>query len=189
MNLSPREVEVEIVKLLESTEREGMDRMIAWLRKEGFFTSPASTRFHSCFTGGLADHSLGVYCKLLAFKRKFKLDVDEQSIAVSALLHDVCKMGAYLGVARPYKWNRAQPKGHAMLSLIRIVPFIDLNELEEMIIKYHMGVYGLTEFDDKKGEYPLRGGSIMNAWYHHPIVKLMYFADELECFEAKAKDM
>ena len=188
MNLLPSEVESEFVTLLEHTGREGMGKMLAWMQKEGFFASPASTRFHSCYLGGLANHSLGVYTMLTQFKRKFKLDVPEESIAISTLLHDVCKVGAYLGVSKPYSWNRSQPKGHALLSLIRIAPFVKLSELEEMMIKYHMGVYGLTEFDAKKGEYPLRGGSMMNAWYHHPIVKLMYFADELESFEAKAKE-
>ena len=41
--------EEHIVALLESTNREGMDQMIAYLKMEGFFTAPASTRFHGSY--------------------------------------------------------------------------------------------------------------------------------------------
>jgi len=119
-------------------------------------------------------------------------------------------MGAYIGTEKPYKWNKQQPKGHALLSIERIKKHIELTELEELMIKYHMGVYGLNEFYDEDdwqtGEYPLRGDhtndkemskeeskkarygkSMANAWYHNPIVKVMYFCDELATLEEKAE--
>ena len=43
------------------TRRDGMGDLVSWLRDYGFFTSPASTRFHGHFEGGLAAHSLRVY--------------------------------------------------------------------------------------------------------------------------------
>jgi len=80
-----------------------------------------------------------------------------------------------------------------------------------MMIRYHMGVYGLNEFykkdDWQTGEYPLRGDhiaceglskeeskaarygkSMANAWYHNPIVKLLYICDELETLQSKAAE-
>lgn len=168
-----------IIDLLRSTKREGIEGLIEYLVSSDFFTAPASTRYHGCYRGGLAQHSYDVWTMLVMYNLKLDLGVTEETIIIAALLHDVCKIGAYLGTVKPYKWNRSQPKGHALLSLIRITKHIKLTELEELMIKYHMGVYGLVEFDAKKGEYPLRGGAMANAWFHHPIVKVMYFCDEL----------
>jgi 23S rRNA maturation-related 3'-5' exoribonuclease YhaM len=182
------ETKNKIIELLKKSERDGIDNLINYLEIEGFFTAPASTRFHGCFAGGLAEHSLNLYEMLSGYNQSLKLGIEENSIIIAALLHDVCKIGAYLGNEKPYKWNRGQPSGHATLSIVRISPFIKLTELEEKMILYHMGVYGLVEFDEDKGEYPLRGGSMANAWYHHPIVKVMYFCDEIETLQAKAKE-
>ncbi len=205
------ETKQKIIKLLKSTNRKGIDALIKQLEDTGFFECPASTKFHGCFKGGLAEHSLGVYELLLEYNNKFKLDsisafgqepleIMPENLIIAALLHDVCKVGAYLGNSQPYQWNRQQPKGHALLSIERIKKHIELMELEELMIKYHMGVYGLTEFEEKSGEYPLRGNdslpkeerrgkSLANAWYHNPIVKVMYFCDELETLESKVNDI
>ena len=50
-----------IIHALDETNRLGMEKMIDWLNGEGFFTSPASTRFHGCYPGGLAQHSWDVF--------------------------------------------------------------------------------------------------------------------------------
>lgn len=198
----PVRVKVDIVNLLMETGRENMTSMISYLDENGFFESPASTKYHGAVPGGLALHSLSVYKLLTMFHKKFDfnqprghgqvlLPVSQDSIIIAALLHDVCKMGAYLGETPPYKWNRAQPKGHALLSLVRIARIIELRAIETMMIKFHMGVYGLLEFDSYCSEYPLRGDktmskeerygkSLANAWYHNPIVKFMYFCDEID---------
>jgi len=214
--------EILIKELLASTERQGIESLIEYLEDEGFFEAPASTKFHGSYKGGLAVHSFGVYKKLNELNSKLKLgeasgngqkplDLKQENIIIAALLHDVCKVGAYVGDQAPYKWNRSQPKGHALLSIERVKKFIELTEIEEMMIKYHMGVYGLNEFykegDWQSGEFPLRGDhincegmskeesqktrygkSLANAWYHNPICKLMYFADELATLEEKAKE-
>jgi len=182
------ETKQKIITLLNETKRDGIGYLINYLVDEGFFEAPASTRFHGCYSGGLADHSLGVYELLSGYNDSLKLDINRENIVIAALLHDICKVGAYIGVCKPYSWNRRQPSGHATLSIERVKKFIDLTELEEKMIRYHMGIYGLIEFDEKKGEYSLRGGSMANAWYHHPIVKIMYFCDELATFQEKAKE-
>jgi len=203
------EIKEKITGLLKSTKRSGIESLIKYLEDEGFFEAPASTRFHGCYPGGLAEHSFRVY-ELLRSYGKFNLDkvsspgqqplqITIDNIIIAALLHDVCKVGAYIGTEKPYKWNKQQPEGHALLSIERIKKYIELTELEELMIKYHMGVYGLYEFENdwQKGEYPLRGDdtkskeerrgqSLANAWYHNPIVKVMYFCDELATLEEKA---
>lgn len=191
-----------IIKLLKSTKRKGMDNLISWLTSEGFFEGPASKKFHGCCPGGLAKHSLRVYQLLSAEYVGLKLDettsagqkplpIEPSNIIIAALPHDVCKVGAYVRTKADDGWtnNRNKDKGHALLSIERIKVFIELTELEEMMIKYHMGVYGLTEFDEKSGEYGLRGGQMANAWFHNPIVKVMYFCDELATLGEKAESI
>lgn len=205
MNEVMHNTKIAIKQLLGSTKRPGIDSLMRdLLEVGGFFESPASTRFHRCQPGGLAAHSLGVYELLVKFNAEFDLVAIrnfgqdsflllKENMIIAGLLHDVCKIGAYIGEGSPYKWNRAQPKGHALLSLVRIAKYIELQPLEELMIKFHMGIYGCFEFEGYAAEYPLlgdkalskeerRGKSMRNAWYHNPIVKLMYFCDELETF-------
>ncbi len=188
----PPTVKEIIITKLKSTERNNIDNLIGWLEQEGFFESPASTKYHGCYVGGLAKHSLNVYDLLDRYVITLHLDVPNDSIIIAALLHDVCKIGAYIGQEKPYSFNRMQPKGHALLSLERIKKFIKLTELEEKMVLYHMGIYGLVEFQDSgkeyKGEYTLRNNGMANAWYHHPVVKIMYFCDEIATLEEKAKE-
>ena len=51
----------EFIELLKSTNREGMDKLLAWIEKSDFYKAPASTRFHGSYEGGLLEHSLNVY--------------------------------------------------------------------------------------------------------------------------------
>lgn len=216
------ETKERIIELLTSTQRKGIETMIMYMSAEGFFESPASTKFRGCYAGGLAEHSLRVYELLdanvmdlllsdVTAPGQKPLKITPDALIIPPLLHDVCKIGAYLGGEKPYKWNKSQPKGHALLSIERIKKHIELTEIEELMITYHMGVYGLKEFYERgsweyktNAEYPLRGDhskdggmtkeesqklrygkSMRNAWYHNPICKVMYFCDELAALEAK----
>jgi hypothetical protein len=218
-----------IISLLLGTKREGMDKLIQYLIDEGFFTAPASTRFHGCHYGGLAEHSYGVYTLLNELSANIKIDekvgygqmpikITHNNLIIAGLLHDLCKIGAYQRTKKDDGWanNSKKDKGHAKLSITRIKKFIDLNKIEEMMIRFHMGMYGCIEFQDDpeniNGEYHLRGDttpemkkamspeekkldqkrrygkSLSNAYYHNPICKIMSIADELETARAKAKD-
>ena len=88
--------------LLMSTGRAGMDKVIEYLRKTDFYNAPASAKYHSNYDTGLLDHSLMVYNLAEAFFEKMKMidpelavSIPEESIIVSALLHDVCKICFY----------------------------------------------------------------------------------------------
>ena len=48
------------IELLRSTGREGVDHIIEVIEGMGFFTAPASTKFHLSNEGGLLQHSLNV---------------------------------------------------------------------------------------------------------------------------------
>lgn len=179
--------EHKIIELLNSTQRKGIDALIEYLKSNNFFVLPASHRFHGVKDGGLAEHSLQVYELLAQYNLSLNLKVADESIIISALLHDVCKIGLYKKEFREWTKNRDNDKGHSILSIKRIKQFIELTELEEKMILYHMGIYGLKEFDEKQGEYTLRNESMANAWYHFPIVKVMYFCDELATMMEKAE--
>ena len=84
-------------------KREGADKLLDYLMSEGcdFFTAPASTRFHGNYEGGLLEHSLNVYdclCDIMKrprIKEVYGIEYSEESIAIAALLHDICKTNFY----------------------------------------------------------------------------------------------
>lgn len=90
--------------LLKSVNREGMDKLIAFIQKSDFYTAPASTKYHSCHEGGLLEHSLNVYNCLdkktsgsehNVWKESLK-DISNESIIIVSLLHDICKTYFYV---------------------------------------------------------------------------------------------
>ena len=90
-------MEQEIINLLKSTNREGMDNLISFMQKSDFFKAPASTRFHGCYEGGLAEHSMKVY-EILKQKVQTSIvpiNIPEDSIIIIAILHDICKANYY----------------------------------------------------------------------------------------------
>lgn len=93
------ELAQEFESLLLSTHREGIDKLIAYLKlKTDFFSAPASTRFHSSCPGGLLQHSMNVY-KMLKAKSQtetWKSTLSrEDTIIIVSLLHDICKANFY----------------------------------------------------------------------------------------------
>ncbi len=81
--------------------RDGADKLLSFLEKSDFFAAPASTRYHGAYEGGLLRHSLNVYECLVEYlarervKQKYELNVSEESAAIAALLHDICKVNLY----------------------------------------------------------------------------------------------
>ena len=87
----------EFIKLLRETNREGIENLLDFLEKSDFYKAPASTRFHGSKDQGLLEHSLKVY-EILEEKMKhtpIKIDIPEESIRITALLHDICKTNYY----------------------------------------------------------------------------------------------
>lgn len=76
--------------------RLGHDDLMDWLeRKTDFFTAPASSRHHLAKPCGLVEHSINVYTWLSAIDKAFGYKFSPESIAIVALLHDVCKANYY----------------------------------------------------------------------------------------------
>ena len=162
--------------------RPGADRLLDWLdHKTDFFTCPASTRFHGACEGGLCMHSLNVYHAL--HDNFFKEGDSEESFAICALLHDLCKANYYKVSTRNVKndatgqWEKAPyytvedqfPYGHGEKSVFLIERFMRLKTEEAVAIRWHMG-----GFDDAG-----RGGSfaISAAFEKYPLALLLHLAD------------
>ena len=153
---------IEIYK--EKIKRDGADKLLEYLLSPAcdFFTAPASSRFHLSCEGGLCEHSLNVYDCLVAYldsdmSKNLGFDYSEESIAIVALLHDLCKIGVYKKGFRNVKdekgtWQRVDtfefddqlPYGHGEKSVYIISGYMRLTREEAFAIRYHMG-YSSTE--------------------------------------------
>ena len=87
-------------QLMSKVKREGVDQLMAFIRKSDFYTAPASTKYHLSIEGGLLQHSLNVYDCLVAKKsdpvwREILETAGDESLIISTLLHDLCKTYFY----------------------------------------------------------------------------------------------
>ena len=87
--------------LVATINREGMDKLMSYIRSSDFYTAPASTRFHLSCEGGLLQHSLNVYDCLVAKKESpvwgpIVKEVGDESLIIMALFHDICKTRFYV---------------------------------------------------------------------------------------------
>ena len=147
----------------ENIQRRGADRLLEWLDSDAsdFFTAPSSTRFHGAYEGGLVEPSLNVYECLKDYlnrprtKELYGMDYTPETIAVTALLHDICKVGFYAVDYRNAKneqgvWEKVPyytvrdtlPYGHGEKSVYMIQSFMRLTRDEAFAIRYHMGFSG-----------------------------------------------
>ena len=149
----------------EKIKREGADKLLDFLQNgSDFFTAPASTRYHGAHEGGLLEHSLNVYeclTDILArprMKELYEIEYSDESIAIAALLHDICKVNFYKTSYRNVKdetgkWVSAPyytiedtlPYGHGEKSVYIISGFMRLTRDEAFAIRYHMGFSGTED--------------------------------------------
>ena len=167
--------------------REGSDRLLEYLLsdKSDFFTALASTRYHGAYEGGLLEHSLNVYHCLKDYlsrervREMYGMDYSEETIAVSALLHDICKVNFYKTDYRNAKndlgvWEKVPyytiddklPYGHGEKSVYIITGFMRLTREEAFAIRYHMG---FSSTEDK--------GQIGKAFEMFPLAFALSTAD------------
>lgn len=164
----------------ENIKRDGSAELLSWLEKTDFFTAPASTKFHLCEEGGLCEHSINVYECL---KERHGNEHSAESIAIVALLHDLCKAQFYKVSMRNQKneqtgqWEKVPyyqiedkfPFGHGEKSVFLVERFMRLKVEEAIAIRWHMG-----GFDDtaKAG-----GFTISNAFEMYPLAVKLHIAD------------
>lgn len=160
-------------------KREGADKFLEYLLSAScdFFTAPSSTRYHNAFKGGLVEHSINVYnCLLDYLKRKrvkeiYEMEYDDETVAIVALLHDVCKINCYKPGTRnvkdekgnwqsipTFEYDDQLPYGHGEKSVYIITGFMKLTRGEAFAIRYHMGFSGSEDsrnVGDSFEQYPI----------------------------------
>ena len=152
-------------KLL-STKRDGMENVIKHLDRLGFFTAPASTKFHLSVRGGLMQHSWNV-CntalmlreQMIQMKPELAQKLPVESVIIASLLHDVCKSNIYKDAILNRKndqgiWEKipgyevdysSLPLGHGEKSVIMLLTLgLKLTKDEMLAIRWHMTAWELA---------------------------------------------
>ena len=134
----------------ENIKREGADKLLEFLSSgSDFFTAPHSLNVYDCL------------CDILArprMKEVYGLEYSAESIAVVALLHDICKVNFYKVSTRNVKdengkWTTVPyytiedtlPYGHGEKSAYIVSAYIRLTREEAFAIRYHMGFSGTED--------------------------------------------
>ena len=182
--LANKEEFISIVKE-KCSAKQGIDKLMEWLEKTDFYYAPASTKYHEAYPGGLCEHSLVVYYKLLELSSVIPEEhkLSEESMAIVALFHDLCKANFYKEGTRNVKneqtgqWESVKtysvddqfPFGHGEKSVFLLSKFINLTVLEAVTIRCHMG------FSDDS----FKGGSYLigNAFEKYPAAVPLHTAD------------
>lgn len=147
------------------TDKERLDLMMAtnlseivkedflkWLAENGFFTAPASTKYHGNYEGGLFDHSFMVMNLLVELSAANGLKWKRPaSPFLVGMFHDLCKIDQYridnstpytVGEPTQYEYNpNTMYKGHGDKSIILLSQFTTLTDEETACIRYHMGAF------------------------------------------------
>lgn len=136
------------------------DDMMEYLMAYGFFTAPASTKYHGNYEGGLLNHSRMVTEYLLALTQANHLIWRKaRSPFIVGMFHDLCKIDQYrhpvTGHIEEFNGGRTpiydeqaweyNPdtllKGHGDKSVMLLSQFYTLTDEEIMCIRYHMGAF------------------------------------------------
>ena len=148
---------------LRATGRQGVEEILAFLHNTDFFYAPASSTYHSNYKGGLLDHSIIVFILAMKFHRVMVEskpglvnEMPDDAVAISALLHDVCKVCFYVPALKWKKGNDGKwfnyngydiedtfPIGHGEKSVIMLQNIgLDMTPAEMLAIRFHMGFWG-----------------------------------------------
>ena len=189
---------------LRDVNREGIEKVIEFLRTTDFYVAPSSASYHSNYQGGLLDHSLLVYSLafkyregLIAMMPELEEKIPEDSLIISTLLHDICKTCFYKQVMKyrkdennqwqsylGYEIDHSFPIGHGEKSVIMLQDLgLQMTPEEMLTIRYHMGAWdGAMLTNDVKFSY----SAAMNKY---PMMVLVQSADNTSSlvFEKKSE--
>lgn len=179
-----RDPKADFLTIYKDIRRPGADKLLARLKSTDFFTAPAGAKHHGAHAGGLAVHSLNVWNRLREITLRDTIDgkaildltpETNETVAILALLHDVCKVGVYHTETKrrrnpdtgtwedyqAYTFRDPLPLGHGEKSLYLITKYMALTEEEALAIRWHMGA-----FDDavKGGSRALDAAMDVSPW-------------------------
>lgn len=157
-----------------------------WLDESDFYVAPASTRFHGAYSGGLLEHSLHVYDEAKRLLSAYPdIKVSEETIRISTLFHDLCKVNMYSTEKRNRKNSEGQWEsydaysihekfcygGHGSKSVFLIQNFMKLTPEEAVSIQCHMSSW-------ENGTANIVG----KAFEQFPFAWIVHVADESATF-------
>lgn len=169
-------------------KRDGIENLLDYLLKSDFFIAPASSKYHLSCPGGLCQHSINVFNRLIKEVENEYESVDEspwnmETLTIVSLMHDLCKIDFYKKSLRNVKnqttgkWEQVEyyeideklPIAHSYKSQYILRSYINLSREESVAIMSHMG-----GFDSN-----VRGGdfTIQNAFKKFPLAVLLHVAD------------
>ena len=185
------------IKYLQTyVKRDGIDRFIEWLGKTDIDIAPASTKYHMSCDGGLVQHSLNVFMRLISLlNNEYPTTAEgvdtcpysKESIALVALLHDISKVGYYKKIYKNVKndetgnWEKVQSYAvkdedarllyatHEENSVYILSKFFKLTYDEELAIRYHMGS---IDAEDSFAQ-----NRMLSAYKHCPLALFLHIAD------------
>ena len=156
--------------------RDTTAELAQWLKTHGFFTNPASTKYHGAYPGGLFDHSFEVAMRLKMLTADNHLTwTRPESPFIVGMFHDLCKTDQYTyeGIEdnKPiYAYSTDTTlQGHGDKSVMLLSTLMRLTEEEMLCIRYHMGA-----FTDKE-----EWSKYTNAIHRYPNVLWTHQADML----------
>lgn len=200
--MTPNEIEENKQRFIslchEHIQRDGLDKILAYLEKTDFYVAPSSTNFHLNEDGGLCKHSLNVFetaCKIYETvaapsikdgSSPFTEEVSMESLAIVALFHDLCKIKLYHKAERWKKdennrWMSYQgyelkddfPLGHGEKSCLMLSWYMRLKPEEMLAIRWHMGMFDIGENGSQQRF------AYYNATDKTPLVSIINAADFL----------
>lgn len=179
-------------------QRDGLDKILAYLEKSDFYEAPSTASYHLNEKGGLCKHSLNVFHTALKLRKHileesiasgespFTEVPSEESVAISALFHDICKVKLY---HQTEKWKKDGngrwmsypgyelkddfPLGHGEKSCLMLSWYIRMKPEEMLAIRWHMGMFDMGE-NGSSMRYAFRAASEKT-----PLVMLLHAADFL----------
>lgn len=180
---------VEAAKVI---DRRGITSLLEWLEVTDFYRAPASSMFHGNYAGGLVDHSLHVHeelKKLCDFYCPGKYS--DESIAIVALFHDLCKIDFYVESTRNvkdektgqwykvpfYKRQELHPVGgHGSKSMFLVMYHMFITQIEAAAINCHMGPWDKQDYGNPGDVYEINE----LAWLLHVAdERAAYYRDEV----------
>ena len=177
--------------VFDNIHRDGISSLMNYIKNDtDFFTSPASTKYHGSFCGGLLAHSLEVYYQMMKLSHLYnycKTPQEIESATLVSLFHDVCKINSYEVSVRNVKnpsgsWeavpcyifsNKKDFGAHGAESIFILTQHILLTREESIAIYHHMGAWDASKYDNPAQAYE----SNKLAW-------LLHIADEAATYIA-----
>ena len=165
--------------------REGVEDLMAWLGGTDLYVAPASSRYHGAYEGGLVEHLLDVHAELRRLNEAYGFGFSEESMAVAALFHDLCKVNCYRADTRNVKddhgvWHKVpcyrfdegfRFGGHGSKSVYLAQTFINLTPDEATAINCHMGQFDATTYSN-----------VSAAFEACPLAWALHVADEASTY-------